>query len=962
MKRYRVTPTAVIPEDPEHAQSFPELPETEIGLIGQYAQEGDRAIVDDFIRKPGAPLAVFGGNIQLAGGLDINIFKPLRVWRSEDGAQFEDFNDAVTVINLATADATDPRIDLVYVTLAEDADGAFEQRHLSKDPTDPGALVGETEIAAEKQNTLTIAVVEGMPAPDPQVPTLPPNSAYMYRVIVPAGAINLTGDSILDLRHNFLTLEEIAELVDGLIDDVNTIKDNKHRHPADQVDIGPGAGKYSNMTDQQAWNLLGSQSDAKQEDVVFRPETITPELAPSATGSGKLGSAPTTDGSTPVVDIPVGRQVSFFGGSLRTIEPGGFPAVVEGISINARYVNKHVDEATNSRSHSIDLTLATISAIQSDGGGDLELLGYALPSPRARSYAGQRMACAFSATKIVLMGGAPGGGDSAVYEIDTVAQTVTQRILTGDVPNFFIRGVFPCGDGVNVIAAQQPGADGGFNGAKLEWFLVNMSTLVSTKFTGTAPGYTADPVGGGPSSAVIGDLIAPNVILLMINTFALAGDPGPSDCNAYENRLWVYHVDSGTFEKFTPTGQNPLTGLTLSEYLQDVDVCMYQPGQAVLVRGRFGVSTHIFDYATRSWTKLNISQPSADLNQVYGSTLNGLTMANVNGRPQLTSEASSIWELTPSVRPQWDNRGIAPGFGAIFGATSFGRGYVGYVGLLKGGLPNGEGYVLGGRVSNSTSGSGFQIWRFQAGGIVETSCNGVTGLTLGGGATVASFVVDDGYTLPWQVASVVANPIGTMPSGSIKLEIQFNNEAWQEITRDVVKTVICVGATPVRRWRITLFGTGASKPCISKLNELFETTGGPGFTQLVLRYNVIQAGVRYLYMSRLGVITIEATAQMTTPDKAILTKISPNGSSAPTVLDFVNKRLIHRKYTGTRASGQTPAIANDFPVLPAYIKAWLKAAGGGISDLADPTVDFNTPIAVNGLTVDGQLYIVELEA
>jgi hypothetical protein len=113
-------------------------------------------------------------------------------------------------------------------------------------------------------------------------------------------------------------------------------------------------------------------------------------------------------------------------------------------------------------------------------------------------------------------------------------------------------------------------------------------------------------------------------------------------------------------------------------------------------------------------------------------------------------------------------------------------------------------------------------------------------------------------------------------------------------------------------------------------------------------------------MARDGKITIEPTLQQTTPDKCRLMKITPNGpSSAPTPFDYVNKRHIRRKYSGTH-SGSNPSFANDFPVLPSFIKAW-RVVAGDVFDIADPTVADDTNIVVLGLS-NGENYIVELEA
>jgi hypothetical protein len=276
------------------------------------------------------------------------------------------------------------------------------------------------------------------------------------------------------------------------------------------------------------------------------------------------------------------------------------------------------------------------------------------------------------------------------------------------------------------------------------------------------------------------------------------------------------------------------------------------------------------------------------------------------------------------------------------------------VGMLSGGLPVGAGYLLGGQIGTTQK---KDIWKWGAGGIIQAAC----GLTLGAGTNQASFVIDDGEQLSWQVAKVVGNPIGTnLKPGSIKLEVSFDNGAWTEVTRDVINSIASAGSNPVRRWRVTLFGSGSNKPCISKLNENFESAAGPGFTQLVLRFNYnASLGTRYLYLSRDGVITLESTAAASIPDKCLLMQITPNGSSAPTPFDYLNKRWAHVKKTTTRASGSTPAIAWDLAFIPSFVRAYLKESDGTLKDKTDPTLTFNTAIAIT-LASDGQSCILEL--
>ncbi|MEW6209829.1 MAG: hypothetical protein AB1631_15805 [Acidobacteriota bacterium] len=931
MKKYKVLPS-------NQTNGFPEFTPTDIAQIGQFAQDGDAAIVDDHIAKPGGVPSVKGGDFALAGALNINFFMPLRVWRASDGKEFADQDPSVKTKTLATADPTNPRIDLVYAKLEEDIDGDQQQRHFILDPTDPNSAQSDANIFTSKQNKITITVITGTPAANPAVPDTPADGVAMYRVTVAAGATALQETNVEDVRHNFRTLEECSEDIDDLQRRVNTQEQNDHRHDADEIDVDAPASALG-ATVQDVLNVLAAQTDTDSVDPIFRPEILTPELAPSASGAGKLGSNGDLDGATPVVTIPVGRQVSFFGGAIRTLEPGAFPATVESVNIDARIVNTHVDAPTQSRDNVINLSLAILESIQSDGGGDFSLEGYQLATARARHFFGGRLMAARDSSKIEIMG----ASDSSWHTIDTQAGTVTQRAFTGTVPTFPIVAVFPFGDGTNMLVAELGGSvSQNPQGATLRWYKVNAVTGASTRYT-TAPGTTGAPEDMGNSfipAGVVGDLIAPNVIFLLVRAGgAFAGV-----------QMWVFHVDTNSFEQITPTGQGPVFGNGTNDSLIGVDACLYQSGKALVFDGgHFGgqPQSFLFDYNTRSYTKLQISQPVTTANNPYGARVRNPSISNIGGRVIMVAANTQLYELMPGTTPQW--RALS----SILEASSGTRGLAGMAALISSGLPKGNGFLAGG-MPGVQSAANTQIWEFAEGGIVEQAC----GITLGGSTKQASFVVES-ITLPWEVGKVLANPIGNLPQGSIKIEYSFDGGAtYQEIPRNQPTTVLNSDVNPTPLVRVTLIGTGAVKPCIKSINEVFEEIGGPGLAETVLMFNVIAAGTRYLYIDRDGEVTIETTAQMSTPNKCLLMKIVPNGASAPTPTDYLNLRWSMRRFTGTKSGGVDPSFFYDWAFLPRYVNAKLKDASSFLKDLAVPTITFNAVITVTGLA-NGESYIIE---
>jgi hypothetical protein len=85
------------------------------------------------------------------------------------------YNDATTVLSVTTADPTNPRIDLVCMTV--------------QDAYYTGSL-----------NDVILQVVAGTPAGSPVAPSLPANSISLATIAVGAGATSITNANITDTR------------------------------------------------------------------------------------------------------------------------------------------------------------------------------------------------------------------------------------------------------------------------------------------------------------------------------------------------------------------------------------------------------------------------------------------------------------------------------------------------------------------------------------------------------------------------------------------------------------------------------------------------------------------------------------------------------------------------------------------------------------------------------------------
>src|SRR6185503_19472789 len=217
--------------------------------------------------------------------------------------------------------------------------------------------------------------------------------------------------------------------------------------------------------------------------------------------------------------------------------------------------------------------------------------------------------------------------------------------------------------------------------------------------------------------------------------------------------------------------------------LEDCSVAIYKNGQAVLFVGNPAM-TWVFDYATRSWTRLQIAQPSVAPG-AYTGFLKGATVTNVGGRIQMTSDTTTVWELTPGANPSWVD--IGGQLGGTPAGFQPGRGSVCFATLLEGGLPVGAGYAIGGRINNAPSS---HIFVLSPGGVIEIGCGASTGLSLGPGTTVVSFKLKDDIALPWAVGKVLAHAAGNLPPGSIEIQYSFDNDVTRQIVpRDTITTV-----------------------------------------------------------------------------------------------------------------------------------------------------------------------------
>jgi hypothetical protein len=200
----------------------------------------------------------------------------------------------------------------------------------------------------------------------------------------------------------------------------------------------------------------------------------------------------------------------------------------------------------------------------------------------------------------------------------------------------------------------------------------------------------------------------------------------------------------------------------------------------------------------------------------------------------------------------------------------------------------------------------------------------------------------------------------------VKLSYSFDGAHYIDVPRDIATPVTSSSNPAVRSLKITLIGAGTTKPILTGMTEQFIKTAATGtFSNLYIRIDLptqTNNVKSYMFMSRDGTITIEAAFAQSTADKAVLSRFTGQGAGVtPLTWDYVNKRRVSKKYTGTKSGGVDPTFGNDLPVDPARFSTIKIASGGAISDLADPTWTADGTITVLTLA-NGDSYRILVDA
>jgi hypothetical protein len=196
------------------------------------------------------------------------------------------------------------------------------------------------------------------------------------------------------------------------------------------------------------------------------------------------------------------------------------------------------------------------------------------------------------------------------------------------------------------------------------------------------------------------------------------------------------------------------------------------------------------------------------------------------------------------------------------------------------------------------------------------------------------------HVAPWDVAGYLLNLVGSgLDANTVKAEVSFDGVSYHTIDLSKTFVVIDSAAPGVRSLRVTLYNLGSMRPIVASMVEIFDEDGVELENRVIIRYdspNIVKA----LYVDRDGNISLSASVEPSTSDKCLLHKITPAGSAAPAIKNYINRRRPHIKYTGTKsADPNSVKFDNELAVPVRYVDARAsKGSDASMYKIADPAV------------------------
>jgi hypothetical protein len=889
-------------------------------------------LTNDFIdSQRNAEIAGFGFSLG-TNTFEITLARPGRIY-TQDGRQFELEADAM--VTISPADDTLGRVDMIVAVLEDDVDSELDLLPFVRLRTADEFLANvepyprqNISSPTERHDRCVIRLKTGDPATAPAPPATATNEIPLYLIAVPAGATALNKASLLDVRDVILTLRQLNDLaakegtdINNLTGRVNELEDLASR-PIDLTQVFGGIRTLGEILADLARQVTASRD---------LPEVRydRPKYPLTNKDSSKIVAAGNTDAGTPCVDIDVGGRVNF-GDAEIVITPQAFVDQ----SVNSRFATVGSSSAHVRRDNPI--TIDRVTQIDSDGAIDFARKLSSLAVGRSRPGIAARDG---RYIEIYAGVGSAALGDWLTYDVTN--DTLTPRAIASGpaLPTSDRPAAFPYGDGTHVLLIANDEANPG--GRRV--FKLNAVTGVNVEITGTRP----------TGIQFFGDLIADGKI------FIVAVQIGAGEVPA---QYWEFDTATGVFTQLSTSGHNPLI-------IPDcVGGCYYGEGSFVMVN--FDIvtklaTTYTFDRSTSQWTQLTVITEPFGGTPASPNALSGFRMANVNGRPLLVGGSffaapsgqqqlsSVIWELVSTgrviSRETWiSTQGssepiISPGFCS----------------LIDGGRASGMAAMIGGR---SYFGQVVQhIYTSVKGGLVAANLlDGTEGVGIGPSASFVIFELDP-YDAAFHVLSYLASVSGDHLDGSSRVEVSLDDGAhWHDLADNRTLAITDSANPAVRRLRVTLYNNSITPSVMTGITEILDGDGGVLEDRVVVRYDSPDA-VRALYIDRSGKVTLEAVIVPSTPDKALIHKVTPDGSSAPTIKNYINRRRPHVKYSAVASAAV--AFDNEMAVPVRYVDARAFTGGGdhALYALAEPTVDFDATVNVAGTVDTIDTWIVELE-
>jgi hypothetical protein len=903
-----------------------------------FAHDRVSGLTHDFVNNT-RDQEITGFEYALGAGnaFDVEISRPGRVY-TKDGISYDLLADVT--LDFAAANDDLPRYDLIVATIEDEVDAEIDLipfvRLRTSDEFDEevGPYAPQNISAPTELHWRAVPSIKtGTPAETPTIPAYASNEIPLYLVAVGAGVTQLNNSDVTDLRDIAWPIRRLNELVGinkldiaSLLRRVAALEDLAGQ----PIDLSWITGELSTLGDILADLISRSRASNDLPEIRY----VRPKYALTDNRSSQILAVGNNDGPTPFVEIEIGGVINF-GDAEVAIEPRNFADQ----SVNPRYAT--VEGAPPEHEQRIvNLTLDTVTPLGSHGSVDFLERAAMIDTRRSRPAAAARDDRYVEVFGGLSLDNSTSLGDWMTY--DNQNDTLTPREPLSALPNAGRPAMFPYGDGTNVLLIAGDDADSTPQVFRINAVTGGVTEIVTTKPTGIQ---------------FFGDLIADNKMFIVAIRKVGA---------AYEADYWEYDTTSHTFTELGVTGSVP------TPVLDAAGGCYYRENQFVMVTYVPGTSssgrTFIFDRTTVQFTEINIPQAYRNTIEKQGP-LTGFQMAHVNGRPMIVAgdlakdtddTLGKVWELTNLPSTQLAVRPFIS-LAWIASDASFPRlqdaGFCSTLGTSN--LPDSKAFLFAG--FGGTRKATNRIYASVQSGLIAASYGGLDGVSIGTSAKSVQFEIP-AYEADWDVAAYLANLDGRFTSGNIMIEASFDDGGnWHSIKPGVTLAVTDSDDPAVRRLRITLYNTGTNPPILTRLIENLDTDGEELEDRTVIRYDRTIGPALALYIDRAGIVTLSEDIVPSTPQKAIIHKVT--GNTPPIVQSYINRRRPHVIYRVEKEDAEVePGFYNELAVPVRFVDArYRQASDDALIHLDPPTVEFNSSAhaeeAVLGI---GDVWIVEV--